>query len=275
MPNALNHTFRALFEGVALADLWAAERRRAAAGAAGANQSALAEPTWQPVFLRVARDCAAGAPITGEVWARHFQAAAAIDLARLWLQAVPVLLVSASRYGHRRQAVHQWGQGLGLAPGQIEALDQLFQLLCQALADVPQPGAGCWGQATIVQAGLGAAGFSDLGTAMTLPQAQALVDVAQGQFSVGVGLANGLGWSSAAIGLVGLLTALRGGVAVIPASFRQRWLAGSGGGAPLSSPWPAVEQAELVAIADALYGRWAGIRAMPAARRLPLRVAVV
>jgi hypothetical protein len=230
----LRQRFRAIFSGLALADLVASRQ----GFGAGKGPS-----PWPPLMIELATALIAGQSHPDHRWLANLKDTVADDHGRLLLIALPVVLVNVNRYGHRQAALQQWGEDLGLPTTAVVELGNLFSVLCQVMGSTPH----CLPEPS---AGDGSGAISGLGAGLTV------VNRTQSNYALAIQLAQQQHLGNVQIGLVGLLAGATGGVAGLPLAWRQAidppqsaaWI----------ERWPDQTEASLWHLADGLYDRWIG-----------------
>lgn len=234
--------FRPILRSLVMADGWA--RRR------GVNPRAV-EP-WPEAFLTVAEACAAGKEVSADIWQSAWamiQPATAQEQEFVTLiLATPILLMNVNSYGHRRLAVQDWGETLGLGPSTLLALDDYFQQLGRGQAITPLSGEHHpW-----ERSGRLFPDVADLG---------ALVTSLPGQWLLPLTLAHRWEWPVTALALVGVLATVQAGPGGMPLQASEHFMREAlrdDGGQGLGPRWRGYGTSDIDALADALHQRWAG-----------------
>jgi hypothetical protein len=171
-------------------------------------------------------------------------------MAGLILATLPVLLLNLDRYGHRRAYIAAWVRQLGGLDAEATVLADMFLHLCQTY-DIPYPGlpsSSRWG---------GVPGRVDKSPAgYDLASIQDLVEQVQGQFQLGLQLAQRQGRDRAQLGLVALFSTLRGGLCAIPLSLRT--MVKSVSPEAPDPGWSTADRQQLLQAGPGLYRQWSG-----------------
>ncbi len=214
------------------------------------GRSAPAAAPWFAGCLAVAQACTRAPLPPADRWTQYFQAQAQAQAqgqpGALLLAALPVLLVNADGYGHRRRAMQLWTESLGLqAPDQM-ALDEGFVIICDRLNQHQPQGSHPPEPPHLEQCH----GWPTSNPRSGYGRAQILIQQSQQQFTLALGLADRMGWSTAMIGLVGSLLAWQTGVVPL-------WLSYPMG--PQDTAW-GDSYPDLETLAKTLYASWAAGR---------------
>lgn len=247
--------FRPILRGLVLVD----GGRRADQGSSPSSPG-----PWPGAFLAVAERCAAGQDIGPEVWhgalaggvAATAQEQSLIEL----VVATPLLLINRNPHGHRRSVIQAWGQAVGLSAAAQAALDDYFRRL---------GGSGCIHGMYWRPPHRGSHGREDSlrnwdrlsrTDSPTFAEVCHLVDSLPGQWSPALALAQRWNWPAAARALVGMLVVAEAGLGGLPGLGHRE--------EDLGPCWQGYTVAQMDALADALYQRWAGHRSGLPTQRL-------
>lgn len=212
------------------------------------GRSAQPADPWFAGGLAVAQACTSTPLPPADRWGQYFQTQAQGQPGALLLAALPVLLVNADGYGHRRRAMQLWAESLGLqVPDQI-ALDQGFviicdSIICNSLSQNQSQGSHSLEPWHLEQRHGRPTSNPPSGYGL----AQVLIQQSQQQFTLALELADRMGWSTAMIGLVGGLVAWQTGTVPLRLSY------------PMGSQalaWGA-SYPDLETLAQTLYAAWA------------------
>jgi hypothetical protein len=250
--------FRAIFEGLIIADLVAKTR---------IWEPADHDIRWQSLLAEVGLSCITGQVPNGATHGMKFRQVWASSPAGGLIGALPVLLLNLEPYGHRRAYVAQWAEETGLSQGAIAALDDFFVYLCRihrlcASTRQPLPGQK-WNLQAIPSM-----------TTPSLVVVQDLVQQVQGQFLLGLQVAQRQELESAQVGLVALITAFWGGLQSLPLQLRRECLMQTlavGDRDRLTT-----DRIQIMQLGDELYRLWSGVSSamIQEQSRLPFGVTV-
>jgi hypothetical protein len=240
-------TFKAIFEGLCIADLF---------GAQGPHQQGRGQGSWQDLLLDMAQTCAEGQYPSVTQFGRRLRLVERHSMVGMLLAALPLLLVHVDRYGHRHETICQWANRMGLSASGTIALGELLAYMGQVQSD---------DKAMAGQAKRGSENeptHSPFFTTPCLAEGHRLWAQGQGQLVPGLQLAQQHGGDNADLGLIALLATLHGGTMAIPLTLRQvLWSPGPDAAIAPSTQqgWSMAERRLLIQLSQGLYDRWGGL----------------
>ncbi|MBD2260148.1 hypothetical protein [Pseudanabaena sp. FACHB-2040] len=249
--------FRAILTGLVLADMIGVLGPASSAQVGQNTDWAVASPLpiWKPLLIQM------GEAISREVspdWAAltpQIQSVAEHPVL-LSLSALPLLLLNLEGPGRGQSAIAAWAGDQGLQPQTQATLLRVFQLLQQGMG-----------------AGKAAAGHSEeplrradlawlTAAASDALLAQAIDPVIQARGQYDLALRQALAQTNSqpwVLPLVGVLTAIHGGLTSLPLAWRLQVLNSPRGQVYLLRHWSVDHEERLWQLADGLFYRWIGV----------------